>query len=499
MIKFLPALKDTYITNKIISNVRKINSNVGAAGTLDLYKLYGINQESGSNATELSRVLVQFDLTTLKNLYQNQKIDILDDTFNVTMKLFDVYGGQPTPSNFTIDVYPLSRSFEEGKGRDIVKYCDIDSSNYYSSSYNNSWGISGAYKTGSVPTNCDYFTSLNTNSLKCSQQFITGEENLEINITSLISATLTNQIPDSGFIVSYDSNIENDNHSYFVKRFASRSAYNEDYHPRLIVKYDDSIQDDTQNLEFDSNNVINLYNYRFGSAANIISGSSQIELTGSNCITLKLSTPITSGTYVNYFSGSQVTIGLIPLTGTYTSNVFIQPSGSLLDCLNVSGSIDFTSTWLSNDRTVQFFQDTCTFNPQQRSSIKKDYSQYTVTSIGVKESHKSNEKVTIRVNVFDYKSPLVKLVKSPLILAGIVFKESYYQIRDYLTSEEIIPFDTVYNSTRLSCDKNGMYFDLDISNLKTQRSYVIDIMLKIQDNEYIYRESSQIFRVDNLR
>jgi hypothetical protein len=460
-----------------------------------LYKFYGLNQISGSNVTELSRILIQFDLTDLTTLYSQQKINVTNNTFNVTLKLFDVYGGQSTPEQFTLNVYPLSRSFSEGKGRDIVKYSDLDSCNFLSSTYNNLWGASGAYQTGTVPASCDYYSALGNLDLKSSQYFTTGEENLEIDVTNIISATLTNQINNSGFLIAYDATHENDDKSYFVKRFASRTAYNVDYHPRLIVRYDDSMQDNTQNLELNTTNTLYLYNYRFGTLANIISGTLQTELTGTNCLYLKLSTPVTSGTYIKYFNASQLNF----LTGTYSSNVLIQPAGPLYESLLISGSLTFDAEWLSRDKTVLFGRDSFTFNNQTCVSTKNDYSQYTITAIGVKESHKTNEKVNVRVNIFDYKSPMIKLVKAPLELAGIVIPNAYYQIRDYLTSEEIIPFDTTYKSTKLSSDKNGMYFDLDMSNLKNQRSYIIDIMLQIQGNEYIFRDASPVFRIDNLR
>lgn len=500
MIKTCASISDTYITNKIIANKRMINSNVGSAATLDLYKLYGINQVSGSNATELSRLLIKFDLTDLRTLYAQNKLNLTDDSFNATLKLFDVYGGQPTPSQFTIDVFPLSRSFDEGLGRDIIKYSDLDSSNFLSSTYNNLWSISGAYQSGSVPASCDYFNLLGSTNLKSSQYFSKGTEDLNVDVTTIISATLAQQIPDSGFLISFSNEIESDNKTYFVKRFASRSAYNDTFHPQLIVKYDDSLQDDSQNLEFDYDNTINLYNYHFNSLTNLYSGSINNELTGTNCLQLKLTTPISGGTYTTYFGASQATNSGMYLSGTYVSNVFLQAStGSLKQCLDVTGSITFDATWLSNDHTLEYAKEKYTFYKPLRSSTKIDYSQFVVTAMGVRESHKTNEKVTVHVNIFDYKSPMIKLVKSPIQLPGMVIKNSYYQIRDYLTSKTIIPFDTVYNSTKLSNDDNGMYFDLDMSNLKDQHSYIVDILLVDQNKEYVYREASSVFRVDNLK
>ena len=407
MIKYLKASKDTYITNKLISDVRQTRANVGGAATLDLYKLYGINEISGSAATELSRILIKFDLSDLQNLYNENYFDVTNTLFNAQLKLFDVYGGQPTPSNYTITIYPLSRSFDEGIGRDIIQYSDYDSCNFLSSSYNVLWGTSGAYNSGSAPNSCDYFTMLsNGTSLLCSQTFVEGTENLQIDITSIISATLTSQIPNEGLLITYSQNIENDDKTYFVKRFASRTAYNEDYHPRLIIRYNDAIQDDVQNLEFNCNNTINLYNYQHMTISNICSAST--EIVGNNCCLFKLMTPISGGNFINYFTASQAKIGNHFLTGVYTVNVNLTATGTLKQNLITSGSVDFDGTWLSFDKSVEYAVDKFTFTMPYAASTKLDFSQYTVTATGIKESHKLSEKVMIRVNVFDYKSPLIK-------------------------------------------------------------------------------------------
>ena len=64
---FLTCSDDTYITNKIIASSRKEDSNVGRAGTLDLFKLY--DESNAAEQTELSRILTKFDLSKLKDQY----------------------------------------------------------------------------------------------------------------------------------------------------------------------------------------------------------------------------------------------------------------------------------------------------------------------------------------------------------------------------------------------------------------------------------------------
>ena len=106
MYRVLTASKDTYITNKIINNkFRATDANTGQAGTLDLFKLYSESTLSGTDApTELSRILIKFDLDPLKKVTSSY-LDTGHSSFRATLKLFDVYGGQTTPSNFKIIVF----------------------------------------------------------------------------------------------------------------------------------------------------------------------------------------------------------------------------------------------------------------------------------------------------------------------------------------------------------------------------------------------------------
>lgn len=500
MFKILPVLKDTYITDKIINNVRSYNSNVGRASTLDLYKLYGETLISGTAARELSRLLIQFDLTSLQTLIQQHKIDITNETFNVQLKLFDVYGGQPTPENFVVDVFPLSQSFEEGRGKDIVRYADYDSCNFLTASYpNNLWLSAGANLSGTVPSSCDYFSTLITNNdLKASQTFITGEENLCIDVTKIISATLTNQIPDQGFRISFSESLENDTRTYFVKRFAGKNAYNEDYHPQLIVRYNDAMLDDALILELDYTNNVFLYNYRQGVLTNLLSSS--VTLTGSNCVSLKLLTPISGGYYELTFSGSQYSTGTLSYDGIYTSNVFVPSSNTNVQKkLLETGSIDFTPVWTTNDNSITFVSgSTLTFYSPYKNNGKIDHNHYSITTTGLRNVHTTNEQVLIRVNIFDYTSPLIKFVRKQINLPGIVLRNVYYQVRDFETGDIVIPFDTIYKSTLVSSDNEGMYFQLDTSNLKNQRSYIIDILISMQGENYTYHNVSNAFKINNL-
>jgi hypothetical protein len=500
MYKILKADKDAYITNKIINSVRAVSGNTGLAGTLDLFKVYGMSDNTPPD-TELSRLLVHFNLDPIRQMITDGELDISNGSFYCKLNLKDVYGGQPTPSNFIVDIFPLSASFTEGLGKDIVYYSDNDNCNFLSSSFDVPWILSGCAAGGGATAQCDYITgTTNISSTKKTQQFITGEEDLLVDVTNLISATLTGEIPDRGFRISFDSTYETNQHTYFVKRFASKNAFNEDKHPKLLIGYDDSILDDTQNLSFDSTQNLFLYNYAQGSLSNIVSGSASTQINGSNSLTLKLTTPISGGFYTLYFTGSQHRVGINSYSGIYSASIFVSSSTTTIASkLRLSSSIEFTPVWGSLDGTVSYLTGSkISMFPSARTTTNQIAKKFIISVLGLNSVHRSDENISLRLNIFDHTSPLIKVVRTPIELPGLVIRNVYYAIRDVLTNEYTIPFDTTHNSTKVSSDASGMFFKLDITNLTKERSYVIDILIITSNNQQKYLSVSSIFKVSDL-
>lgn len=506
MYKILRPDKDAYITDRVIKNVRSFNANVGSAGSLDLFKLYGITTSGSLPNIELSRLLVHYNLQPLRDLVSAGRLDPSNPSFNCTLKLFDVFGGQPTPANFTATVYPLSRSFDEGLGRDVVFYADTDTCNFLTGSRaQGAWLLSGCAFGGGLPGAVDYVTAsvniMGGASLRSSQLFVTGEEDLEVDVTLVVSATLSGLLPDEGFRIALDDALESDLRSYFVKRFASRAAFNEDKRPRLIVKFDDSIQDDSQSLFLDSPSFLFLYNYAQQAPANLTSGSSLTPVTGSNCLILKLETEISGGWHTLAFTGSQHAHGIFPVVGVYSASVNL-PSDDpfFIDKLAQSGSIKLTPVWGSLDGTVTYLTGSAiTVLAAERGASILGNQRLIVTVHGIHDSLFSDEEIVVRVSMFDVTSPFIKAARLPVELPGSVIRDVHYQVRDDVTGLIEIPFDTQKNSTRLSSDANGMYFKLDAANLTKDRSYVIDVLVITAANRQVYKSASPVFRVSDLR
>lgn len=499
MLKVLRPLKDTYITNRVINSEPQTSANVGGGGSLDLFKLYGVTSTvSGTTRVpnvELSRLLVKFDLDPLRKLVAAGKVDPSNPSFNCRLHLHDVYGGQPCPTNFTVEVHPLSASFDEGLGRDVVFYSDYDTANWLTGSAGRPWKASGCSLGGSSGEMVDYLSASSGISLKASQGFLVGDEDLDIDVTVAVSATLAGLVPDEGFRITLAASLEGDQHTYFVKRFASKNAYNEDLHPKLYVRFDESIQDDSTNAYLDTASTLVLHNFVRSAPANLASGSTPV--TGTQCLILQLVTPVSGGTYSLYFTGSQHFAGVNPQTGIYSASVLVSSTEpALVDQWQTSGSITFTPIWQSLDGTVAYHTGSAiTFQAPQRGDVALT-PRYEVTVLGVRDRMATNEQTTLRINIFDITAPIVqRATRLPVQIPGKVVRDVHFQVRDAVTKTVVVPFDTVWNSTRASSDAQGMYFRLDSSNLTAGRSYVIDVLIVSGDDQQLYEAASPAFRV----
>lgn len=502
MFKTFLADKDTYITDKIVKGSRVTGSNVGDAGTLDLFKLYGASMSGTTPNVELSRILIHFDIESIRQLHEDKKIDVDDASFWCKIRLKDVYGGQSTPTNFTVQVFPLSASFEEGIGRDVTYYSDRDRCNWISSSYTSAWFTPGCSKDTIATVPGDYITSsVSLATTKLTQTFKTGEEDLIVDVTQLVSATVSGEIPDVGFRISFENVLEANNRSYFVKRFGSRTAFDESMRPRLTMGFDDSVSDDTQNLTFDSKCRLTLYNYYAGEQSNILSGSNLTEIKGDNCILLKLLTDISGGQYELIFTGSQLSLGSgshCYLSGAYFADVTLPSSNATLKSkLLISSSIVFTPVWSSLDKSVGYVtgSDVTAYPPTRSSS--RPTSNYYVNVKDVKETYLPDEVTQFRVEIFDRNSPLIKVTKVPVELPGIVLKNVHYQVRNSNTGEIEIPFDHAKNSTKVSSDSAGMFFNFDVSSLIVGQAYIFDISIERNGVRKTYQGVSPTFRIES--
>ena len=508
MYLILSSSKDTYITNKIINNrFRATDANAGQAGTIDLFKLYDENTLTGSaNPVEISRALLKFDLNLLRTL-KTTKIDINHSSFKCYLKLHDVYGGQTTPSNFKIIAFPLSKSFDEGSGKDVVNFADLDSTNFITASVDSSlnvtpWNTSGARASGSLnDPNIDVIVSgtlagpngSQTLNLSAEQLFLTGKEDLILDVTNVISGVLSNQIPDHGFCVAFSGSYEIDDKTYFVKRFASRNSTNTRVRPKIIVEYNDKTEDNHNNFIFDISGSLFLNNFHYGQPSNVLSGAAATEISGDNCMHLILK----SGSFSKTITASQHKLGSNYQTGIYSASFAVSQFESLLlDEIKSANSASFTEIWSSIDETVGFYTGSLIINRNKRTAYSNNSKRILVSILNQQDFYEKDDVPRIRVFAED-RDREISFKKKPFEKKSEIFTKMFYRVVDSDSGDVIIPFDTdtENNATALSYDSQGMYFDFYMNSLSPGRSYYFEFKIKDMGTIKIIKDNPATFLV----
>lgn len=535
---FCTASSDTYIHNKIVSQTRLTDANVGRAGVLDLYKLYGETglptdeQVSGSagdfakdttgddkpdTAIELSRILIKFDLSKLHEL-TGSKLDLNSSSFSAKLKLFDVRTGHAVPSNFNAMAIPLSQSFDEGIGKNVSAYNDIGVANFITASYSagtdNAWNGEGASTSGTLgATGVDLVETANfgdgsgLRSLVFNQKFTEGTEDLSMDITTFVSATLAGQIDNHGFRISLTGSEEKDEKTRFIKRFASRHVTNSRIRPRVEVSFDDTSIDHHQNFFFDVSGSLFLNSYGRRGLTNLVSGTAGVlgDITGADCLKLKLE----KGDFTYTTLASQHTAGTLNSandrfqTGIYSASFAIQSQESslvdrdttLAELIARDGEVKFNQYWVSIDETYAYHTGSITIKRQDRAAGDFIGSEPLVHATNVKQQYNVDDEMRVRLFGRDLLSENEDPVKIPITRKSVIFEEIFYRVFDIDSGEKMFDFGEKDSSTRVSSDALGMFFDFHVDALPRGRTYGFEYLIVNRGSRTIVRDKNVAFRV----
>lgn len=506
---FCTASSDTYITDKIIDNkLRATDANVGRAGTLDLFKLYDENKlnKTGSQ-DEISRLLIKFDLTKPRQML-NKTLDITSNTFSAKIKLYDIRTGHALPSNYNVMAHPLGHSFDEGVGRDLSSFSDLATTNFLTSSIVNGspvlWFASGANYEGGVAgqSSVDIIGSgtVGVSTMQYYygvQHFPVGNEDLSIDVTKAISGTLAGFIPDHGFRIAFSGSDEGDKKSRFVKRFGSRHSSNPLIRPRLEISYDDAIQDNRGNFYFDNTGSIFLQNSHRSSLANLVFAGS--EITGQNSLKVKLK----KGTFSRTFFASQHTGPLgVGTPGIYSASFAISSDetaeydkGKTLSSLIAKEKeVTFTEYWQSLDGTKGYHTGSLTIKGLvPNTSFFHD--NVDVYSTNCKSSYSRHDQLRIHLFGINHEIKKEKTGKKPRYKKSEVLETIYYRVLDADSLVPIFDFGEADNSTRVSTDGQGMYFDFHFDVLPPGRAYLFEYLIVDKNSKKIIRDKRTRFTV----
>ena len=447
MIKRFYATKDNTITNAFDSaGSRGTSANMGESDILEVFSIYGQSSSSLGFSLEEARIIIEFDITEIS------ADTTIPSNAKYFLRLFNAKHGSTVPRGYQLEAHSVSGSWEEGVGLDMDNYNDLSyglGSNWLLREASTSWNTEGG----------DVYA--NTSS---AQTFTTGLEDLEIDVTDQVVSWIDSSRVNDGFMVKLPTSFTDGTQarSFYTKKFFARGSEFFHKRPCLEVRWDSSKQDDRINFYTSSSlapaadnlNTLYLYNYHRGQLVNIPDidqGEIYVHLydsIGGSELTQCVDTPATGG-WVE--------------TGIYTASVCIETTASTLYDVWWSGSTQY---------------HTGTIQPESaNASNELPETNYVVSVSNRHDEYKSDQ--TARFQLYmrskNWRPNIFTVAASTPTTE--VLENLHFKIVQVVTQETIIDYDTTNNSTLLSYDSKGNYFDLDINMLEPNYAYEINLAL----------------------
>jgi hypothetical protein len=495
------ASADNTITNAFEANLvtRGASSNMGYADSLEVFSIYG--QESGSNgqSQELSRILIQFPVNQISTDRTAGTIPA-SGSVSFYLKMFNAEHPFTLPQDFNLVIAPVSQSWVEGTGLDMDEYQDLGVSNWLSASSAGGWTNVGG----------DYLSQDNYN-----VNFPQGYENLEVDVSEVVENWIkglsggeynnygfgirltasqeayfsSSSGVDSGSVIQ---NTVGATQSYYTKKFFARSTEFFFKRPVIEARWDSRVMDDRENFYFSSSrapaefnlNSLYFYNYVRGRLRNVPAVG-------------------TSDLLVSFYSSSYGTpVGpklLISAGGGTVSDADTNTTASYVSPGIYSCSVALTAAstplqeihdvWHSGG--VEYF--TGSFYPELMPTYDSAPTFNRITSCkNLKKKYSRQDTARFRFFIRDRNwSPTIYTVATANNPTDIIESASYsvYRVTDNLAA---IPTGSDYG-TYMSYDKEGNYFDLDMSLLEADYMYEIRLSY-YNDSIGDWQEQSQTFK-----
>lgn len=437
MIYRIYPIKDTWITNDVRdgSSVRFTGSNVGQSEELAVFKRPGISGAIGTLATaSLGRALLQFDLAGYAALTASGDIPVSGTTFH--LKIAHKTSWEPLPYGFSLEIVPLSSSWDEGRGHDVVDLGDKGAANWDKRTAQAYWSTAGGDFLSS-PTASIYFD--------------TGEEDIDLDITALVEGWISGTYPNNGLMVKMTSAEESNSDftDLYTKKFYSRHTAWNDRAPYIEARVNDFKPDDRVNMRWGRSGSLYLYNLVGGSFTELESGDVVLSVADASGVLTHATA--SRGTSPGIYSASFALV-----TGSYSGSLFYDRWRVGARTLT-TGSF----TFLSNDPVTALPQGAVT------ARIRNMQVEYLPEDAP-------------RFEVLFRRRPGVLPIRQTASLAPTirVYEKAYYAIENDSTRERVIPFGTgSQQHTRLSYDANGNYFRMFMTSLHAGNVYRVVLLV----------------------
>ncbi len=462
-IKRYTANADNTVTNAFESNLqtRGTGSNMGESDILETFSIYG---QASTSSLEQSRILINFPVSEIS---ADRTAGTIPASGSVSfyLRVHNAPHGQTLPKNYDLSVLAVSRSWDEGFGLDMETYTDAGASNWIDATTTQTWTTPGG----------DYHETP-----AYSQYLDGGTEDVEIDISDLVEEWLDSTKGAYGVGIEISSSFVSLPRSFYTKKFFARGSEYSYLRPKIEARWDSTIKDRRNSFYASSSlvpaedNLNTLYIY------NKVRGQLQdIPAVGTGEMSMSL-----------YYGESTGPVGAVLATetagwvstGIYSASVAIDTTSSYLYDVWHDGGTPQTQYVTGSQISVRSFAtDTAVDTGEHVSNI-----------VNLKDKYTTSEKPRMRMFIRDRDwNPTIYTVATTNIETKVI-EDAYFKVFRVADDFEVIPYGTgSLDYTRLSYDKDGTYFDIDMSLFQKGYSYGIKVAYK---SNSIYNEQPELFK-----
>lgn len=481
----IPITKDTTISTwSEIPSLRNLG-NAGSSQIVDVWAQY----RSDKDQKFLTRFLAESNLTALQAAIADGSVPnpATDTSVSCTLRFFNINFSEPQAYEFTLQAFPITKSWQEGRGIRIDSFTNTGYASWVSASTTASWSSTGG----------DY-----TATLSATQYFNSGAEDLNINVREILVNWLTGG-SNYGFLVKMDDTIESltastsTNTQYYRKSFHGRGTNYPNYAPYIQLEWNSLITDDRKIGIFGTAFNLYFYNSSNGNYSDIdgilTSFPGKVSISGSKAGfsgSLSAFSGVSSDT--GAASANKEILGNLTASrikrGIYRLNFTLPNTSSIFNT--------FTDVWsVTSAASAATLSTGLTFYPV--SSISGDNSFVSLnTSIAIpnwRPAYSKESTIVKKVYFFEQSGNVIPLAQSERNSISSIASST---LNSYISTSgwwRIItdPLGIVdLGWQRLEYDGDSNFFTLDFSNFKRGVPYKMEFKLIVRGETIIFDDKN---------
>ena len=479
MIYRIPITRDNTISTWSELPTLRNFGNAGQSQICDVWAQY----REDKNARYLTRFLAETNLTALQAAIAAGDVpDVTDESVTCNLKFFNINHNQPVAFEYTLQVFPVTRSWQEGRGIRIDSFTNTGYSCWASASNTAAWTSQGG----------DFDSSIC--SMSASQYFNSGSENLNVNIRKMLVNWLNGSSANYGFIVKMDADAENltastsTNTQYYRKSFHGRTTNFPNYAPYIQLEWSSLITDDRNIAQFGNN--VNLYFYNAPNSNYSDIDGQTTSFPGK--VTISGFPKIVTGSGTSTVTANNsVYSSLTPLRvkkGVYKANFVLPSSASVYTSFNDVWTITSAASAIALNTNLSFY-------PTSAVSADNNYVAYDI-ALAIPSWHclyNKDSVVTKKVYFIENSAnvePLAQSEKNSISSVASSTLDTYISTSGWWRVVTDLLGVVDIDWQKLEYDSNSNFFTIDFSNFARYVKYQLEFKVMIRGETIIFDNKS---------